>query len=79
MLLYFSGTIANCEIRNCILLAVQTFPALAQAELWDKYHSVLMTFDAIYHFIPESILDTAVSDSNIFLRKVRCLENQVTY
>jgi len=37
LLLYFSGTIANCEIRDCILLGVQTFPALAQAELRDEY------------------------------------------
>lgn len=79
MPLCFSGTIANCEIRNCILLAVQTFPALARAELWGKHHSGLMTFDAIYHFIPESLLDTAVSDSNTFLRKVRSSENQATY
>ena len=37
LLLYFSGTIANCEIRDCILLGVQMFPALAQAELRDEY------------------------------------------
>lgn len=48
------------------------FPALAQADLQDEYHSVLMISAAICHFIPASLLDTTVSDSTSFLRKGRC-------
>lgn len=37
LLLYSAGTVANCEIRDSILLAVQMFPALGQAGLRDEH------------------------------------------
>lgn len=80
LLLYFSGTIANCEIRDYILLAVQRFPALAQAEIGDKYtiqsQWFLLLFATLFQHL---FLTLQFLTALYFWGREDAPENQATY